>query len=154
RRAKRARTQARASFRPSLEQLETRAVPAVIANFVEYSDWGSGFVGGVTLTNNTSQAVNGWDLQFDFAATITQIWNAQIVRQGNGHCELRDAGYDAFIAPGQSVNFGFIGAPGHVTAAPANYVLNGASLGGNTPPTIIISPSASLSASGTTANLN
>jgi aryl-phospho-beta-D-glucosidase BglC (GH1 family) len=126
----------------------------VTANFVEYSDWGSGFASGITLTNNTSQAVNGWDLQFDFSPTITQIWNAQIVRQGNGHCEVRDAGYDAVIAPGQSINFGFIGAPGHVAADPTNYVLNGAPLGGNTPPTIISPPSASLSSSGNTANLN
>ncbi len=108
---RRASRQAQTRFRPCLEQLETRETPAVVASFVDFGDWGSGFTGGIKLTNNGTQAVNGWDLQFDFAATITQIWNAQLVSQGNGHVEVRDAGYDATIGSGQSVEFGFIGAP-------------------------------------------
>jgi chitinase len=126
-----------------------------VANFVEYGDWGSGFTAGITLTNNGTQAVDGWDLKFDFAPTITQIWNAQLVSQGGGQCEVRDAGWDAFIAPGQSVNFGFLGAPGHLTAGPANYILNGAPLGGNQPPTIVTAASASPSSvAGTTTSLS
>jgi chitinase len=127
-----------------------------VATFVDYGDWGSGFTGGITLTNNGSQAVNGWDLKINFTPTLTQIWSAQLVSQGGGHCEVRDAGYDALIAPGQSVNFGFLGAPGNLTAGPTGYVLNGVPLGGNpTPPTIVTPASASPSAvSGTTAALS
>jgi endoglucanase len=149
RRALRAQTR----FRPCLEQLETREVPAVVASFVDFGDWGSGFTGGIKLTNNGTQAVNGWDLKFDFAPTITQIWNAQLVSQGGGHVEVRDAGYDATIAPGQSVSFGFIGAPGNVTAGPTNYVLNGSPSGANQGPTIATPTSASPVA-GTTAALS
>jgi aryl-phospho-beta-D-glucosidase BglC (GH1 family) len=142
-------------FRPCLEQLETREMPAVVASFVDLGDWGSGFTGSIKLTNNGTQAVNGWDLQFDFAPTITQIWNAQLVRQGGGHVEVRDAGYDATIASGQSVEFGFIGTPGNVTTPPANYVLNGAFSGGNWAPTIVDPASGSSgSVSGTTAALS
>src|SRR5260370_9906814 len=96
-RKRRAREQARTRFRPVLEQLETREVPAVMPTFVEYGDWGSGFTAGITLTNNGTQPVSGWDLQFDFSPAITQIWNAQLVAQGNGRCEIRDAGWDAII---------------------------------------------------------
>jgi aryl-phospho-beta-D-glucosidase BglC (GH1 family) len=150
-----ARRQAKRSFRPCLEQLETREVPSVVANFVDYGDWGSGFNGGITLTNNGTQAINGWDLQFDFSPTIKQIWNAQLVSQGVGHCEVRDAGWNALIAAGQSVSFGFVGAPGNVTAVPTNYVLNGMPLGGHHAPTIVTPASASLSSpSGTTAALS
>jgi aryl-phospho-beta-D-glucosidase BglC (GH1 family) len=148
------RQSATPSFRPRLEQLETRETPAVVASFIDQGDWGGGFVGGIKLTNTGTQPINGWDLQFDFAPTITQIWDAQLVGQGGGHIEVRDAGYDATIAPGQSVQFGFIGAPGHV-ADPTNYVLNGGSLDGYRPPTIVTPASASVNRiSGTTAALS
>src|SRR5262245_47117897 len=39
-RKRRARELARTRFRPVLEQLETREVPAVVPTFVEYGDWG------------------------------------------------------------------------------------------------------------------
>src|SRR5260370_1966369 len=135
-RKRRAREQARTRWRPVLEQLETREVPAVMPTFVEYGDWGSGFTAGITLTNNGTQPVSGWDLQFDFSPAITQIWNAQLVAQGNGRCEIRDAGWDAIIRPGQSVGFGFNGAPGHVTAGPTNYGRNRVPPSGNQPPHI------------------
>jgi aryl-phospho-beta-D-glucosidase BglC (GH1 family) len=140
------RRPARASFRPSLENLESRELLSVTASFVDSNDWGSGFTGGVTLTNNGPTAVNGWTLQFDFAPTISGIWNGQLVSQSGGHDVVRDAGYNAVIAPGQSVSFGFNAAPGHPAAGPANYVLNGVPLGGqssNPPPTIAAPASAS-----------
>jgi aryl-phospho-beta-D-glucosidase BglC (GH1 family) len=129
-------------------------MPAVVASFTDLGDWGSGFTGSIKLTNNGPQAVNGWDLQFDFAPTITQIWNAQLVQQGGGSIEVRDAGYDATIASGDSVEFGFVGGPGNVTTPPANYLLNGASSGGNQAPTIVNSANVSASVSGTTAALS
>src|SRR5262249_11240079 len=55
----------------------------------------------------------------------------------------------------QSVNFGFIGAPGNVGAGPVNYVLNGVPLGGNQAPTIVTPASASPNpVAGTTAALS
>ena len=141
-RKKRARELARTRIRPVLEQLETREVPAVVPTFVEYGDWGSGFTAGITLTNNGTQPVNGWDLQFNFSPAITQIWNAQLVAQGNGHTEIKDAGWNSTIGPGQSVSFGFNGAPGHVTAGPTDYVVNG--VGGDQPPSIATPASVSL----------
>jgi aryl-phospho-beta-D-glucosidase BglC (GH1 family) len=129
-----------ATFRPMIESLEERAVPAVAAGFVDGNDWGTGFQGAVTLTNNGTTAINGWTLQFDFAPTITQIWNAQIVSHTGSHYVIQNASYDADLAPRQSLNFGFLGSPGHVVTGPANYVLNGTPLGGGSsgsqPPTI------------------
>jgi hypothetical protein len=44
----------------------------------------------------------------------------------------KNASYNATIAAGQSVNVGFNAAPGHVTAGPTGYILNGAAVGTNT----------------------
>lgn len=108
------------------------AASGVSVAFADTNDWGSGFTGSVTITNTGPTAINGWTLQFDFAPTITQIWNATIVSHVGTHYVIHDAGYDATIAPGQGVTFGFNATPGNHPVGPTNYVLNGTSLGGST----------------------
>jgi aryl-phospho-beta-D-glucosidase BglC (GH1 family) len=102
------------------------------ASFTDVNDWGSGFTGNITITNQGTTAINGWKLQFDFAGSITGIWNGQIISQPSGGYVIGDAGYNSTIAPGQSVTFGFNASPGNVTTGPANYILNGVPLGGST----------------------
>ena len=114
------------------------------ATFTDVSDWGSGFTGNITITNNGSSAITDWILQFDFAGTISQIWNGQIISQVGTHYVIGNAGYNSTIAAGQSVTFGFNATPGNVTVDPANYILNGVPLsgstgGGSTNPTVSIS---------------
>ena len=111
------------------------------ATFTDVSDWGSGFTGNVMIANQGVAAINGWTLQFDFAAAITQMWNATLVSRTGNHYVIRDAGYNATIAAGGTVAFGFNGSPGSNPTPPANYVLNGVALGGSigqNPPTITI----------------
>jgi aryl-phospho-beta-D-glucosidase BglC (GH1 family) len=114
----------------------------VTATFSDTTDWGSGFTGNITLTNNGTTPVTGWTLQFDFAVTISQIWNAQIVSQSGSHFTVQNASYNATIGAGQSVTFGFNASPGHVTIGPANYILNTTPLGGggtqSPPPSVSI----------------
>lgn len=103
---------------------------SISVSFADVSDWGSGFTGSITLANTGSIPINGWTLQFDFAPTIAQIWNAQIVSHTGNHYVIQDVGYDGTIAPSQSVSFGFNATPGNHPAEPTNYVLNGMALGG------------------------
>jgi aryl-phospho-beta-D-glucosidase BglC (GH1 family) len=113
------------------------------ASFTDVSDWGSGFTGNITITNQGTTAINGWTLQFDFAASISQVWNGQIISQTGNHYVIGNASYNATIVPGLSVTIGFNASPGNVTIGPANYILNGVPLGGSrgggsAPPTVII----------------
>ncbi len=97
------------------------------------SDWGSGFTADMTVANKGTTPIRGWQLEFDFANNITGMWNAQIVsRQGN-HYVVKNAAWNADIAPGASVSFGFQGNPGNVTVNPAGYILNGVNLGATSP---------------------
>jgi aryl-phospho-beta-D-glucosidase BglC (GH1 family) len=116
------------------------------ATFTDVSDWGSGFTGNITITNNGSSAINGWTLQFDFAGSISQVWNGTLINQTGNHYGIGNASYNATIAPGQSVTIGFNASPGDATLGPpANYILNGIPLGGSstgggqTSPTVTIS---------------
>ncbi len=106
--------------------------PSAKVTFVDSNDWGAGFTGYITITNTGSTAINGWTLQFDFGPKITTIWNAQINSHVGKHYVIQNASYNATIAPGQSVSFGFNAAPGHHPAGPINEVLNGQSIGGST----------------------
>jgi hypothetical protein len=102
--------------------------PQVAAAFTDTQDWGTGFTGSITLTNTGTSDVNGWTLEFDFTGNITDIWDAQVVSHVGDHYVIQNADWDATLAAGQSVSFGFNADWGAVQTAPTNYVLNGTAL--------------------------
>lgn len=110
-----------------------------IAKFTDVNDWGSGFTGKIAITNLGSSAINGWTLQFDFAESISQVWNGQIISHTGNQYVIGNVSYNPTIAAGQSVTFGFNASPGNVTAGPTNYVLNGVPLNGSPAQTPTIS---------------
>lgn len=108
-------------------------------DYEKRSDWGSGFVANLTITNTDSQPINGWQLEFDLPVQITNIWNARIVSQTGGRLVLENLGYNATIPAGASTSFGFQATPGGSSIEPTNVVLNGIAIGedgGGTPPTL------------------
>lgn len=115
-------------------QTSTAAQAAPVSvTFQKSTDWQSGFTAQMTITNNGSTAIAGWRLEFDFAANIDAIWNAKILSKSGSRYSLGDMGYNATIAPGGSVSFGFNGSPGGATAPPSHYLLNGVPLGTSEP---------------------
>ena len=80
------------------------------AAFAVVSDWRTGFQGSLTITNTGTTAINAWSLQFNFASTITSIWNATLANHTGTTYVIQNAGYNSTIAPGQNVNVGFLGA--------------------------------------------
>ncbi|MGO9924208.1 MAG: cellulose binding domain-containing protein [Isosphaeraceae bacterium] len=102
---------------------------AATVSFADVNDWGSGFTGNITITNTGTTPIEGWTLSFDFAVSISSIWNATLVSQIGAQYVISDAGYNAIIQPGQSVTIGFNASPGHPSAGPTNYVLNGVKIG-------------------------
>jgi hypothetical protein len=121
-------------IRLGIEALEERAVPAgVVASYAVTQDWGSGFQAQVRLDNQQTVNVPNWKLDFDFAPSITSIWDAQVVSHVGTHYVVTNAGWNSTLAAGGAVSFGFVANPGHPTAAPANYLLNGSPLDGPPP---------------------
>jgi hypothetical protein len=103
----------------------TRNQGQALATFVDTYDWGTGFTGYITITNTGTTTINGWTLAFNFAPAITDIWNAQIVSQNGNDYMVENASWNAAIAPGQSINFGFTAEPDDPGTGPTNYLLNG-----------------------------
>ena len=84
------------------------ANPSAMAacSFKIASDWGSGHIGEITVTNNTAAAVSNWSLNWQFANNrITSIWNAAL--SGSNPYTATNVGWNGSLQPGQSATFGF-----------------------------------------------
>jgi endoglucanase len=103
--------------------------PQKIACKVQYtttSDWGSGFVVDMTVTNTGTQTIGAWKLAWTFAGNqqITNLWNGVLTQNGTT-VSVANASYNASIQSGGVVNPGFQAAYSGKNAVPARFTLNG-----------------------------
>jgi len=70
------------------------------------SDWGSGFVANVTVTAGGSD-LDGWTVEFDSPADITNLWSGAIVSHVDDHYVVQNAAWNGTVTAGQTVAFGF-----------------------------------------------
>ncbi|WP_370499630.1 Calx-beta domain-containing protein [Mycolicibacterium sp. jd] len=87
-------------------------------------NWGSGFTATVTVTAG-SAGLDGWTVEFDTPAQISNIWNAEIVSRVGNHYVVRNASWNPKVAANQTVSFGFQASPGGASATATNFVVNG-----------------------------
>ncbi|WP_406375114.1 cellulose binding domain-containing protein [Streptomyces sp. NBC_00647] len=74
------------------------------------NQWSGGFQADVSLTNTGSAAWTGWTLGWTFpdGQKITQLWNADHTQSGAA-VTARNVTWNANVAAGSSVSFGFTG---------------------------------------------
>jgi cellulase/cellobiase CelA1 len=91
------------------------------------SSWPGGFQASVTIANNGSTAINGWTIKWTFPGDqkISQLWNASYTQSGE-QVTATGLSYNATIAPGSSVNFGFTGTYTSNDSSPTAFTVNGA----------------------------
>jgi hypothetical protein len=99
----------------------------VIGCKIQYTmnSWDTGFSVGINLTNSGTTTINGWTLTFSFSGNqqITQIWNGTLTQTGE-NISIKDAGYNATIAPGSYTSLGFNGSYSGVNNAPTIFFVN------------------------------
>jgi len=92
------------------------------------NQWNSGFQANITITNNDTAAVEGYDLVWEYAAgqTVSNGWNANFAQTGVAVTVSNVASHwNGTIQPGGSVSFGFQGSHSGSNPAPATFILNG-----------------------------
>lgn len=102
-----------------------------LVSYVINSDWGSGATINVTIENNSSMPINGWELTWTFPGNqrIDHIWNGSHTRDGVS-VSVQDAGYNATIQPnGGRVSFGFNITYSGPNEKPTGFSLNGTPCG-------------------------
>ncbi|MDZ4821102.1 MAG: Calx-beta domain-containing protein [Planctomycetota bacterium] len=97
---KRSRQKAR-----TFEALETRIAFSV--SYTTVNDWGDGLEGKVNITNDQAAAISGWQVEFDYARNIDEIWDGVIVSKVGNHYVVQNETYNSKIGVGKSVSFGF-----------------------------------------------
>ena len=65
------------------------------ASFEVTSDWGTGFGGEITISNNGPTAITNWTLAFTWDRSISQIWNASIASHTGNQYVITNAGWNA-----------------------------------------------------------
>lgn len=108
---------------PSVERFEARTLLSSV-QYAVVNDWGSGLQGQMTVSYDGATRADGWTLEFDYARTIGNIWNATIVSRLGNHYVLKGAGYNDQVTPGQSLEIGFIAGSGSSGDRPTNAVFH------------------------------
>ncbi len=145
-----------AAARAATSSLAAAATP-VTSGSVVYSvtnDWETGHNASLTVTAGSS-ALNGWTVEFDTPAQISNIWNAQITSHVGTHYVISNMSYNSKVAAGQSTSFGYQASPGAAGSAPTSLKLNGVAVG-NPPvvPTVSVSDVSVAEGNSGTSNAN
>ncbi|GEC03312.1 xyloglucanase [Streptomyces spinoverrucosus] len=88
------------------------------------NQWSGGFQADVQLTNSGSSGWSGWSLGWSFAdgQKISQLWNADFTQSGAA-VTVKNVGWNADVAPGSSVSFGFTGSWSGTNGKPTAFQL-------------------------------
>ncbi len=99
----------------------TNSAPADI-DFSVANNWGSGFTGGLEITNLKSTAIDGWQLEFEADFDITNICGLKIFSYNCYLYTIENVDYNTKMATGEPIKIGFNanGSP----EEPSNFVLN------------------------------
>jgi PKD repeat protein len=98
---------------------------AARCEYLVQSDWNTGFVAAIRITNDTSTAINGWSVNWTYTdgSTRTGGWNANF--SGSNPYTATGVGWNNQINPGQSVEFGVQGNKGVTNSPAARPVVSG-----------------------------
>ena len=93
-------------------------LPTGNCTYVITNNWGNGFTGAIRITNNSSNAINGWNVNWSYAGTtrLSGTWNAEF--SGSNPYNASNLSWNATIQPGQTVEFGFQGTYSGTTETP------------------------------------
>ncbi|MER5577562.1 cellulose binding domain-containing protein [Streptomyces massasporeus] len=92
------------------------------------SQWSGGFQADVQLTNTGTGPWTGWSLAWTFTdgQRLSQAWNTEAAQSGST-VTAKNVGWNANVAAGASVSFGFTGNRSESNGRPAAFTLGGQS---------------------------
>ncbi len=103
------------SSRSSSSSSSSQATTAS-CSYVVNSQWNNGFTAAIRIKNTGAQAINGWDVNWQYSdgSKITNLWNATL--SGSNPYNAKNLGWNSTIQPGQTVEFGFQGSKSNSAA--------------------------------------
>ncbi|SDK95171.1 cellulose binding domain-containing protein [Nonomuraea jiangxiensis] len=104
----------------------TPAASSCTVRLTNQNDWGSGYVGGIDITNNGA-AINGWTLTFGWPRPWQSLgsgWSGGWTQKGQDVKVVNEAG-NGSLPTGASTTIGFVGNYSGPNVLPAVFKLNG-----------------------------
>lgn len=105
-------------------------VPTCTVNYRIVTQWGTGFVANVTVTNTGTEPVNSWSVGWTFAGDqrVMNGWNVNLFQSGTAVLAA-SLDWNGTIAPGEAREFGFLGSHSGQNPMPETFTLNGSRCG-------------------------
>lgn len=102
----------------SRSSVASSALPTGNCAYVITNNWGNGFTGAIRITNNSSSAINGWNVSWSYSGStrLSGTWNAEF--SGSNPYNASNLSWNATIQPGQTIEFGFQGTYSGTTETP------------------------------------
>lgn len=99
---------------------------ACTVTYTKPSTWNGGFTANVKITNGATEAVRAWQLVWDVPSgqQVSSAWSSTITVTG-GKATAKGANWNADIAAGGTVEFGFNGATTGAMTDPVSFALSG-----------------------------
>lgn len=100
------------------------AIPCTVDYKIQ-NEWNTGFTAAVTITNN-SAAKSSWSLKWSYGGNqrVVSGWNARLSQSGASVTASNES-YNAQLATGASVSFGFQGSHSGSNPVPPTFTLDG-----------------------------
>lgn len=96
---------------PTYYELVEKTVNTVIQDYkIAYevnSDWETAFNGQIEISNESSEEIVDWVLEFDSNHSFSEFWDAEIVSHEGNHYVIKNKGYNARIGAGETLALGF-----------------------------------------------
>lgn len=88
------------------------APPSELLAHCEYTienQWNNGFTAKVVIENQGTTDISNWlaELSYPDNTSVTDVWRASVQANGSNKFNFQNADYNAQIAPGSRVDFGF-----------------------------------------------
>ena len=72
------------------------------------NEWSGNQQVSVSITNNSEETLRNWAIKLDGTGTVTNIWNASVLKNDGELCVIRNNSFNYEIIPGTTVEFGFM----------------------------------------------
>jgi chitinase len=113
----------------------THAAGTLTATFTKDSDWGTGYQGNYTITNNTDTTIPTWTVAFTLppGQTLGTFWDATLTTSPGNRVTATARSYNATLNPGTTTTFGYLVGYTQSGAPPTACTINGQPCQGGTP---------------------
>ncbi len=95
--------------------------------FIEFeltNSWEEGYLGNISVYNNTNNPIEDWTIIFNCDDEIISIWNGEFKEKIGNRYSIGDLRYNSYILPGEKIEIGMVFSRKEENGFPKDFILN------------------------------